>query len=86
MIEARSTRPDLGIPVDDVRLKDRVPIGILRSLSPAVSPGGTLFLEDSSGRTVTSTKIAALAAPADLRPETARMRLTVPAGAAVNRR
>jgi hypothetical protein len=86
MVEAWATRPDLGIPVGDVRLKRRMPIRMVRSLSSAVAPGGTLFLEDSSGRTVTSTEIAALAAPADLQPEKARARLTVPAGAAVTRR
>jgi hypothetical protein len=42
-----------------------------------------LYLEDSSGRAVASTKIAALAAPTDLMPKKARVRLTVPAGVAV---
>ncbi|WP_321164329.1 LamG-like jellyroll fold domain-containing protein [Sphingomonas sp. Root241] len=78
-----STRPDLGIGVDDVSLKGRALTVIVHSLGSATAPGSTLYLEDSSGRTVASTKIAALAAPTDLMPKTARVRLTVPAGVAV---
>jgi hypothetical protein len=81
--EDPSTRPDLGIGMDDVSLKGRALTVIVHSLGSAAAPGGTLFLEDSSGRTVTSTKIAALAAPTDLQPKKARVRLTVPTGAAV---
>ena len=81
--EDPSTRPDLGIGMDDVSLKGRALTVIVHSLGSAAAPGGTLFLEDSSGRTVTSTKIAALAAPTDLQPKKARVRLSVPAGAAV---
>ncbi|TGX48406.1 LamG domain-containing protein [Sphingomonas gei] len=81
--EDPSVRPDLGIGVDDVVLKGRALTVIVHSLGSAAAPGGTLFLEDASGRTVTSTKIAALAAPTDLTPKTARVRLTVPGGAAV---
>jgi len=78
-----STRPDLGIGADDVSLKGRALTVIVHSLGSAAAPAGTLFLEDFSGRTVTSTKIAALAAPTDLMPKTVRVRLTVPAGVAV---
>ena len=76
-------RPDLGIGMDYACLKGRSPTGIVHSLSSPAAPGGTLFLEGSSGRAVTSTKIAALAAPTDLQPGAARVRLTAPAGAAV---
>lgn len=78
-----SIRPDLGIGVGDTRLKARARSVIVCGLGSAAAPGGTLFLEDSSGRTVASTKIAALAAPTDLMPKKARVRLMVPAGAAV---
>jgi hypothetical protein len=64
-------------------LKGRALTVIVHSLGSAAAPGSTLFLEDSSGRTVASTKIAALAAPTDLMPKKARVRLTVPAGVAV---
>lgn len=78
-----SIRPDLGIGVDDVSLNGRGLAVIVHRLGSAAAPGGTLFLEDSSGRTVASTKIAALAAPTDPMPRKARVRLTVPAGVAV---
>jgi hypothetical protein len=82
--EDPSTRPDLGIGTDDVSLKGSALTVIVHSLGSAATPGGMLFLEDSSGRTVASTKIAALAAPTDLTPKTVRVRLTVPAGVAVD--
>lgn len=78
-----SIRPDLGIGVGDVCLNGRALAVIVHRPGLAAAPGGTLFLEDSSGRTVASTKIAALAAPTDLTPKKARVRLMVPAGAAV---
>ncbi len=67
--EDPSTRPDLGIGIDDVSLKGRALTVIVHSLGSAAAPGSMLFLEDSSGRTVASTKIAALAAPTDLMPK-----------------
>lgn len=76
-------RPDLGIGVDVVSLNDRALAVIAQRLGSAAASGGTLFLEDSSGRTVASTTIAALAAPTDLMPNKARVRPTVPAGVAV---
>ena len=81
--ENPSIRPDLGIEVGDVCLNGRALAVIVHGPGLAAAPGGTLFLEDSSGRTVASTKIAALAAPTDLMPKKARVRLMVPAGVAV---
>lgn len=78
-----SIRPDLGIGVGDVCLNGRALTVIVHGPGLAAAPGGTLFLEDSSGRTVASTKIAALAAPTDLTSKKARVRFMVPAGVAV---
>jgi hypothetical protein len=82
----KANRPDLGIGADDASLKAHTHTVIVRNLGSAATPGGTLFLEGSSGRTATSTKIAALAAPTDLTPKTVRVRFTVPAGVAVEAR
>ncbi|AQR72344.1 LamG-like jellyroll fold domain-containing protein [Sphingomonas sp. LM7] len=81
--EDPSIRPDLGIGVDDVSLKGRAVTVTVHSLGSAAAPGGTLFLEEPSGRTLASMKIAALPAPTDLMPKTAKVRLMVPAGAAI---
>lgn len=79
----KTIRPDLGIGADDASLKTHTLTVIVHSLGSAAAPGGMLFLEGSSGRTVTSMKIAALAAPTDITPKTARVGLTVPVGVAV---
>lgn len=81
---AAVTCPDLDIAARHVFLNKRAPVVIVCGLGPAAARGRTLFLEDSSGRTVTSTKIAAPAAPTDLTTETVQVRCAVPAGAAVD--
>jgi hypothetical protein len=74
-------RPDLGIGADDVRLKGRQLFVTVHSLGAAATPAGTLRVEDAAGRLVASAAIPALAAPLDLRPKTAEMRVTLPAPA-----
>ena len=54
----------------------------VHSLGHAAAAGGTLFVEDAGGRTLASVRVPALPAPTDNLPKTARMRVTLPAGAA----
>ncbi len=77
-----SGRPDIGIGADDVAMKGRTVTVTVHSLGAADAPGGTALLEDASGRVIARAAIPPLAAPRDLDPKTAQVRLTVPAGGA----
>ncbi len=79
---AVSDRPDLGIGADDVRMKGRKIAITVHSLGAASAPGGTLTIEDAAGKTLASAPVPALAAPLDLEPKTATVRLALPKGAA----
>jgi hypothetical protein len=74
-------RPDLGIGADDVRVKGRQLLVTVHSLGAAATPAGTLRVEDAAGRLLASAAVPALAAPLDLRPKTAEVRVTLPAAA-----
>ncbi|MEA3003679.1 MAG: hypothetical protein QOH81_2467 [Sphingomonadales bacterium] len=73
-------RPDLGIGADDLRLKGRQLSVTVHSLGAAPVPGGSLRVEDAAGRLIASAPVPALAAPLDLRPRTAEVRVTLPPG------
>ncbi|MBW3559309.1 MAG: LamG domain-containing protein, partial [Proteobacteria bacterium] len=75
-----STRPDLGIGSDDVRVRGREAVVTVHSLGSVDAPAGTVSIEDASGRVVASAASPALRAPLDLTPKTAAVRLRVPAG------
>jgi hypothetical protein len=76
-----ATRPDLGIGSDDVVAKGGKLAVTVHSLGATPSPGATLTIEDASGKALATAAIPALAAPLDLAPKTATVRLTLPKGA-----
>jgi hypothetical protein len=76
-------RADLGIGVDDVRVAGRSVEVTVHSLGAIAAPGGRVELVDASGKVVGSANAPTLAAPLDLLPRTAVVRLPLPAGAAV---
>ena len=76
-----ASRADIGIGTDDIALKGRNLTLTVHSLGAKDTPGGTAMLEDGSGRVLASAPIPAIAAPTDLAPRTATVRLALPAGA-----
>ncbi len=75
-------RADLGIGVDDVVVRGARVNVTVHSLGARPVPGGTASLIDASGRVLASAAIPPLAAPLDLLPKTAAVRLSIPAKAA----
>ncbi|MGZ6041874.1 MAG: hypothetical protein ACXWKW_06740, partial [Asticcacaulis sp.] len=70
-----NTRFDLGIGRDDVRpVSDGIDVTV-HSLGAVASPASNLVLEDAGGRELARGIIPALAAPVDLLPKTAVVRL-----------
>jgi len=80
--EEVATRPDLGIGGDDVVVKGGRLSVTVHSLGAKDAEGGTLTVEDASGKALASAPIPALAAPLDLTPKTATLKLTMPKRAA----
>lgn len=78
--EDTSTRADIGIGEDDVAVKGRAVTVTVHSLGAKDAPAGTAALVDASGRVLATAAIPAIAAPLDLTPRTASLRLTAPAG------
>lgn len=74
-------RADLGIGVDDVVVAKRAVTVTVHSLGAIDAAGGTVSLEDASGKVLATASVPHLAAPLDLQPKTAKVKLTVPAGA-----
>ncbi|UIJ46566.1 LamG domain-containing protein [Sphingomonas cannabina] len=74
------SRPDLGIGADDVRRQGRTVSVTVHSLGAVEAAGGTAMLEDAAGKPVASVPLPTLAAPLDLTPKAATVRLTIPAG------
>ncbi|CUS44617.1 FIG00484315: hypothetical protein [hydrothermal vent metagenome] len=75
-------RADLGIGIDDIAVTKRVVTVTVHSLGAIDAPGGTLSLEDGAGRVLATALVPPLAAPLDLQPKTAKVKLIMPAGAA----
>jgi hypothetical protein len=73
------TRPDLGIGADDVRRNGRSVSLTVHSLGALDAPVGKAWIEDAAGKVVTQVATPALKAPADLKPKTAVVKLTLPA-------
>ncbi|HEY0311193.1 MAG TPA: LamG-like jellyroll fold domain-containing protein [Allosphingosinicella sp.] len=70
-------RPDLGIGPDDVAVRGgRIEV-VVHSLGAVAAPGGTVTVEDSSGRILARGTVPPLAAPLDLQPKTARVTLSL---------
>jgi hypothetical protein len=74
-------RADLGIGADDVRVVGRSADVTVHSLGAIAAVGGRVELVDASGNVVGSANVPTLAAPLDLLPKTAVVRLPLPAGA-----
>ena len=74
-------RADLGIGGDDVVVKGRSLMVTVHSLGAVDASGGTVTLEDSAGKVLATAPLPPLAAPRDLLPRTAQVRLAMPAGA-----
>ncbi|MBC7930449.1 MAG: LamG domain-containing protein, partial [Rubrivivax sp.] len=72
-------RPDLGIGKDDVVVQGGNITVTVHSLGAADSPPTELALLDKTGKVISSIRIPALKAPADLLPKTVTLTLSVPA-------
>ena len=75
------TRPDLGIGADDIKRSARTVSVTVHSLGGLDAPAGKLWIEDASGKTIAQATTPPLKAPLDLKPKTAVVKLTLPAGA-----
>jgi len=78
--EAVETRADLGIGSDDVVRRGRTVTVTIHSLGARATGGGAAALVDGGGTVIATAALPPLDAPADLRPRTARVRLTIPRG------
>jgi len=63
-----------------VRVDGRTVHVRVHSVGAVDAPGSTVVIRDEAGRTLASVPVPAIAAPADLRPKTADVVLTMPAG------
>jgi hypothetical protein len=75
------TRPDLGIGADDLSRKGREVSVTVHSLGALDAPAGSVVLEDAAGKVLARAATPPLKAPADLKPKTTVVKLTLPAGA-----
>ncbi len=73
-------RPDLGIGTDDLVVKGRDVALTIHSLGARPTAAGRAVVVDAAGREVAGAAIPPLAAPVDLSPRTATVRLRLPAG------
>jgi len=74
-------RPDLGIGDDDVKRSENTLTVTVHSLGSVDAPAATIALVGRNGNRLASVRIPALAAPLDLKPKTADVSITIPAGA-----
>src|SRR3989475_1673192 len=72
-------RPDLGISVEDVKLKRRTISVTVHSLGAVASAPTNLTLFDESGHFLATASVPRLEAPTDLRPRTVTVTLPAPA-------
>ncbi|WP_253717192.1 LamG domain-containing protein [Sphingomonas sp. AP4-R1] len=77
-------RPDLGIGTDDVAVKGRTVTVTVHSLGSHDAVGGKAELVGADGKVLASAAIPTLAAPLDLSPKTAIVRVTLPSGVTPN--
>lgn len=76
-------RPDLGIDKEDVAVKGRSVMVTVHSLGAVDAPASKLVLADANGKVIASATVPQLRAPLDLFPRTAKVMLTIPAGASI---
>jgi len=74
-------RPDIGIGPDDVAVSGRRVTLTVHGLGARASGPGTASLVADDGRVLASAAVPPMEAPLDLRPRSARVTLTLPAGA-----
>lgn len=74
-------RPDLGISSKDVAVNGSAVKVTVHSVGAAATPGARVVLRDKAGKTLATTGVPGMAAPLDLKPKSATVTLTVPAGA-----
>ena len=72
------SRPDLGVSAGDVVVRDRVVTVTVHSLGAVASAKARVTLSDSGGHVIATADIPPIAAPDDLRPRTAQVKLRVP--------
>jgi hypothetical protein len=77
--EPTQTRPDIGIGPDDIKIKGGTATVTVHSLGAKDVPAGKAELVDASGKVVAQVATPVLAAPTDLKPHTATVKLKVPA-------
>ncbi len=75
-----STRPDLGIGADDVRVSGGAVEVTVHSLGATATPAGVVTLEDASGKVVARGVVKPMPAPTDLKPKTVKVSLKLPKG------
>jgi hypothetical protein len=75
-------RADVGIGTDDLVLAKRALTVTVHSLGAIDAGGGTVTLENAAGQALATAAVPAIAAPRDLLPKTAQVRLSLPAGVA----
>jgi hypothetical protein len=73
-------RPDVGLDPEDVALSGRTARVTVHGLGGVASPAGEVLIEDASGQVVGRAPFPALAAPEDLLPKTATVRVALPRG------
>jgi hypothetical protein len=79
--EPVETRADIGIGADDVAMSGRRLAVTVHSLGAKPASGGRVTVTGADGRVLASAPVPPLEAPLDLKPRTATVRLTLPAGA-----
>jgi hypothetical protein len=72
-------RADLGIGPEDLARKGRSLAVTVHSLGAVDAPAGALVVEDAAGKVVAQAAIPPLAAPRDLIPKTATVKVPLPA-------
>jgi hypothetical protein len=74
-------RPDLGIGREDVRIDGGAVRVTVHSLGAVAAPQSRVVLRDRDGRELASAAVAAIGAPAELKPRSITVVLRLPAGA-----
>ena len=73
-------RPDLGLDAGDVKAGSSSISVTVHNVGSVASPSATVGLVTAGGKVVAAAQVPAIEAPLDLRPKTATVTVTVPAG------
>jgi hypothetical protein len=74
------TRPDLGVDAVDVKAAGGSITVTVHNVGSVSSPAATVGIVSAAGKVVATARVPAIEAPLDLRPKTATVTLTAPAG------